>query len=615
MGKSKKRSRASNARLNPLSASSRGNVKDSSLVANKLQPLLKNLESVVPNDRAMALGSISVLCEDPHLRKLLLKQKLVHIVLTKLLSDDNTDIVVEAYGLLRNLALEEGYDVSIHLWRSEIWTSIVQGFEKTLDSLNAMQKNEKQGGKTTKASKESRRLLFDYADNLISLVVALANGSDEILEEVLREEKLNEVFRVMTGLLQYGESKLPLPVFNTILDVIYDFSSESFEFIELISRNAFLSEFIKSLPNLMNKENYNELSKVLIQGIYLQFLDIDVTYEQANEIIMIVCDTIKDIDMGEVKKTLANQSQDEELLETQDSKVAEKIKDYSKARSDAMVKLQSIEIAIDLITAIVEIVASMYESGRKKLPSQLQETITQFLPRAFESLDHDFASRILIAWNNLLWLYLTLEVNFFDLPNEPHKKLWEFMNSLPENNIDVKTGKLSVTWALLKTIACQDDSHQWLVFFNLQNNSDLAKSIIRNFNEDRANKELSKEIIIELGQRYCGILSTYALFPGQIEINRIIGQSILEFLSVPASPLLLIEFTNSLFEIYGDGDFDYDKPVFVQGGFIKILEKQVLPNLKSQFKFVDKNQDPKLRSKCNECTSTLESFIQYKRNE
>lgn len=612
MGKSKKRSRASKARLNPIGGGKDTHSKDNALVTKKVQPLLEKLHSAVPNDRAMALGSISVLCEDTHMRKLLLKEKLVHIILSKLLTDNNTEIVVESFGLLRNLSLEEGYDVSIHLWRSDIWKSIDQGFGKLLESLTALQASEEQN---SKSPTESRRLLFDYADNLLSLVVALGNGADEIFQQLLEAPKLERLFEVIARLLQYGSTKLPLSVFNTVLDLLYDFSSESFEFIDAVTNNSFLSVFVKSLPEQINTPAFNELTKVLIQGIYLQFLDMDITYQQANEIIHTVCDSVKDIDFDQVKSDLSTASHDEELAQTKDSQVAQKIKDYTKARISAMMKLQSIEIAIDLITATTEIVASIYEEKKKPLPNALLETVTVYLPQIFQHLSRDFSSRILIAWNNMLWLYLTLEINFFEL-NENYKNLWEFVNTVDEKQLDLKLGKLSVTWALLKTIALQSQPAKWLSEFQLANNEAFANSLIENYKNDMSNQDILPENSIELGQRYIGILSTYASFQHQININELIGKFILEQLCGPKLPAeLLIEFTNSLFEVYGDENFDYNKPVFVQCGFLKILETSVVPNLKAQFKFVDRNKNSQLKDRCSECFNTLESFIHYKKNE
>lgn len=612
MGKSKKRSRASKARLNPIGGGKDTHSKDNALVTKKVQPLLEKLHSAVPNDRAMALGSISVLCEDTHMRKLLLKEKLVHIILSKLLTDNNTEIVVESFGLLRNLSLEEGYDVSIHLWRSDIWKSIDQGFGKLLESLTALQASEEQN---SKSPTESRRLLFDYADNLLSLVVALGNGADEIFQQLLEAPKLERLFEVIARLLQYGSTKLPLSVFNTVLDLLYDFSSESFEFIDAVTNNSFLSVFVKSLPEQINTPAFNELTKVLIQGIYLQFLDMNITYQQANEIIHTVCDSVKDIDFDQVKSDLSTASHDEELAQTKDSQVAQKIKDYTKARISAMMKLQSIEIAIDLITATTEIVASIYEEKKKPLPNALLETVTVYLPQIFQHLSRDFSSRILIAWNNMLWLYLTLEINFFEL-DENYKNLWEFVNTVDEKQLDLKLGKLSVTWALLKTIALQSQPAKWLSEFQLANNEAFANSLIENYKNDMSNQDILPENSIELGQRYIGILSTYASFQHQININELIGKFILEQLCGPKLPAeLLIEFTNSLFEVYGDENFDYNKPVFVQCGFLKILETSVVPNLKAQFKFVDRNKNSQLKDRCSECFNTLESFIHYKKNE
>lgn len=598
--------------MNPIGGGKDTHSKDNALVTKKVQPLLEKLHSAVPNDRAMALGSISVLCEDTHMRKLLLKEKLVHIILSKLLTDNNTEIVVESFGLLRNLSLEEGYDVSIHLWRSDIWKSIDQGFGKLLESLTALQASEEQN---SKSPTESRRLLFDYADNLLSLVVALGNGADEIFQQLLEAPKLERLFEVVARLLQYGSTKLPLSVFNTVLDLLYDFSSESFEFIDAVTNNSFLSVFVKSLPEQINTPAFNELTKVLIQGIYLQFLDMDITYQQANEIIHTVCDSVKDIDFDQVKSDLSTASHDEELAQTKDSQVAQKIKDYTKARISAMMKLQSIEIAIDLITATTEIVASIYEEKKKPLPNALLETVTVYLPQIFQHLSRDFSSRILIAWNNMLWLYLTLEINFFEL-NENYKNLWEFVNTVDEKQLDLKLGKLSVTWALLKTIALQSQPAKWLSEFQLANNEAFANSLIENYKNDMSNQDILPENSIELGQRYIGILSTYASFQHQININELIGKFILEQLCGPKLPAeLLIEFTNSLFEVYGDENFDYNKPVFVQCGFLKILETSVVPNLKAQFKFVDRNKNSQLKDRCSECFNTLESFIHYKKNE
>lgn len=621
MGKSKKRSRASRARSNPLAnnSSTRTGSKDEALVTKKIQPLLQNLQSVVQNDRSMALGSISVLCEDPHMRSLLLKQKLVHIVMSKLLTDENTEIVVESYGLLRNLSLEEGYDVSVHLWRSDIWTSINSGFDKLLESLGSL------NGSDSKASSESKRLLFDFGDNLLSLLVALANGSDDILENIISTEKIARVFQVIVKILQYGfkvdESrkaslKIPSNLFNTVLDLIYDFSSESVDFIEAVSADTYLSEFIKNLPNI-DLSNPNELTRVLIQGIYLQFLDMQVTNEQARSIISKTCIAIEQIDLQDMRHSLSNVALDQELASSANEEVASKIKDYTKKRVEAMMKLQSIEISLDLITAIAEIIASQFEENHKQVDEALLKILTVALPVIFQTLFSDFTSRVLIAWNNTLWLYLTLGINLFELPQEPWKQLWTAMNDTnkefsQEEDFGVKLGKLGATWALLKTVQLQQDPQPYLQFFACGNESFIA-SVIAEYTNTSGLEETES---LELKQRCCGILSSIATLRGHIELNRKVGQFFMEQLVSKDTPVsILIEITNSLFEIYPDASFDYDGPVFVQDGFLNILEGKVIPNLKRAFKLVDKNKNPELKAKSHDCFTTLDSFIHYKKNE
>lgn len=615
MGKSKKRSRASRARSNPLGLSNKNATKNEAVNMRKIQPLLDQLQSAVPNERVMALGSITVLCEDAYMRQLFLKEKLIQIVMGRLLSDEDTEIVVESYGLLRNLSLEEGYDVSIHLWRSEVWTSINSGFDKLLKSLESPDLE-------TKANSESTRLLFDFGDNLLSLIVALANGSDDIMENVLQPPKLNRIFEVVIAVLKHALSikdgivtlKCTTRLFNTVLDLIYDFSSESLEFVEAVSQDAYLSEFVQSLRSL-KFTNANLLTRVLIQGIYLQFLDTNLTNDQANSIIVATCTAIEQIDMQEMLKSLSDVDQDKDVLQSKGSEVARKVKDYAKKHADGMIKLQSIEITLDIITAILEIVAAQYEETRTPLKEDLVQTLTVSIPVVFQSLSENFASRVLIAWNNMLWLYLTLDINFFELPNESWKQLWEFINSptlSALNDFGIRLGKLGVMWALLKTIQVQPEPAKVLSVLGC-NSTQFVSSIMEDFQNLDG---LNDQEVSDITQRCCGILSCIALVPGQVELNRQIGRFLLQQLaSSNTNAVILIAIAEVFFEIYCDAEYDYDEPVFVREEFLKILEEKVLPNMRHTFKFVDKNKNPFLKEKCQEFLRTMERFIAYKATE
>lgn len=58
---------------------------------------------------------------------------------------------------------------------------------------------------------------------------------------------------------------------------------------------------------------------------------------------------------------------------------------------------------------------------------------------------------------------------------------------------------------------------------------------------------------------------------------------ILEYKTTEAS--VMVEALNLLFDVYSDCAFDYDFPVFVQGGFLNVL-KQVVPRVRSMVSFL-----------------------------
>ncbi|CCD24753.1 Syo1p NDAI_0D04390 [Naumovozyma dairenensis CBS 421] len=637
MGKSKKRSRASKARLNPLANNNdKGalNKKDANLVTKKIQPLLNQLKSSVPNDRNMALNSVTVLCEDPHMRGLFLKEKLIQTILTNLLTDENIEIVVESYGLLRNLALEEGYDVSMYLWRSDIWKSITLGFEKIVTSLNVMVSP---SNDNTKSFGESKRLLFDFIDNLLSLVIALSNGSNSILDDILSTEKTSQLFQLIIEILKFGHNKnnLPTKVFNQILDFIYDFSSESFEFIDAVKENEPIMSWLTSLFTNPESLNGDVLTETLIKGIFLQFQDDNLTISQCEQLLSSLIKTTQEtsLSLEKIERDLSVTIEDEELIKQSNNiaNTGEKLKDYTKRRSLAQIKLQHIEISLDIITGTIESAAIIMTSNNNTTEDfnginnlLLDPTmIPQLLLRLFDA----FTARCLIIWNNLLWYALDagFGVELVTLPE--YKLIWDSIFKLNDEefinkDIGVLIGKYSTIWVFLKiimTIANKDESNQLLQNVGLLNNSNfitgLQNKLIITTSGTADNGNANEDL--ELKQKYVSVLNCLAMIPGQdVKINQQIGQFFLEQMNSENTVVsTTIDIFSSFCEIYSDGNFEYDETVFVQGGFLQILKDKIMPVFKSRFKLVDKNKEPELKERCREAFNTLERFIQYKETE
>ena len=74
---------------------------------------------------------------------------------------------------------------------------------------------------------------------------------------------------------------------------------------------------------------------------------------------------------------------------------------------------------------------------------------------------------------------------------------------------------------------------------------------------------------------------------------------------------LLTELLNSVFDIYADGRFDYDRPSFVELDFLRRLEK-VQNMVSSKVKGSSRGID---RERAEEALLNLGAFIQYKREE
>lgn len=606
MGKSKKRSRSSKSRVNPLTNSS--TKKDQALIEKKIQPLIKNLQSTIPNDRNAAISSISVLCDDPHMRQLLLKEKLVQIILTKLLNDDNMDIVIESLGVLRNLTLEEGYDLAVHLWRLDVWSAIKVGMDKIVKSIESYTTTQTADNdkSSKKDDKNSRRMLFDYTDNLISLIVALSNGSDDILNDILSETKLHEILYLFVKLVEFGFDKLTTNLQNSLLDLIYDFSSETLDFIDSIMSCEPISQLFQNIPN-MNLSN--QLTQILFQGIRLQFLDgvIDakITTSDCQDIIAKVINELQTINLNEMKSSLYHNVLDNINQQNFSSVDTTKLKDYAKAKQKAMFQLQALEVGIDIITGIIEIIATENINLNDDLKLQLFDQMPQF----FNQLLLEFPDRILIAWNNLLWLYITIE---YAVSDETLTFLYNtIMNESQLDNVEIKSNKLSVISVIIK-IAQLNENWGILTKLHILNNLPYAESIIAEFNNVKD---------IELRTRCISILNNLAQLPNQdVVINKKIGEWILETINTATESSTnddvaidtILDLTQSIFEVYANPDSFFDKPNFVDGNFLPIIKDTILPQLKNKFKFVDKNKTPELKERCTECYNVLSSFVQYR---
>ena len=94
-----------------------------SLRQAKILPIVKDLQNSDPKARTSAATAISNIIQDTKCRKLLLREQIVHILLTQTLTDSALESRAVGWGILQILAHEEDADFCVHLHRIDILTA------------------------------------------------------------------------------------------------------------------------------------------------------------------------------------------------------------------------------------------------------------------------------------------------------------------------------------------------------------------------------------------------------------------------------------------------------------------------------------------------------------
>lgn len=91
---------------------------------SKILPVIKDLQSADPKSRSAAAAAVTNIIQDTKCRKLLLREQIVHTILTQTLTDSALESRAAGWGILQVLAQEEEPDFCIHLYRVDILTAI-----------------------------------------------------------------------------------------------------------------------------------------------------------------------------------------------------------------------------------------------------------------------------------------------------------------------------------------------------------------------------------------------------------------------------------------------------------------------------------------------------------
>jgi len=587
----------------------------------KVAPLITKLGSSSQSDRSMALNSINLMCgSDTELRRLFMKNDLVQIILSKLLHDENQDIVVDSYGLLRNLMIDEGYSLCIHLWRKDIWTLLSADFARAIASLPHISDEN--------VDQQQKELLVNFIDNLIGCTDCLAsemsiNFFDGTLFGKITESKvLDFIFSILK---QETNQRLIL----SCLTFIYDLATVSYKFIDFLCQN---NEYLETLKAISNKK-LGKQSKTYLIGIYLQLLEAKNELSNGKRLCTDIISPLNDIYQNDVNLKYTVEELD---LPYNENPSLQEAKNLELAKQNFNV----IDLELDLYTSIIEMLGDDYRSqeGDNKNGETfkfLNSTLVSMLSSLIEAGFKD--EKMLICVNNLIAFDRDIRfcgaelVSFFqNVYTHCSVLLSDLLENKNQLSVDEQLEQIGQILKFDISYMLMTDQSQW------KEDAQRVVEIIR----------LSESVDTKLdaGEVDAGLLSDFnlGLIPylgliakncGNLSVTRditkfLVDQKFLKYLELykktPKVEKLhknvgfLVEVTidcvvNILFDIFDD-DYSYNKPIFHDGGLLQVL-KDKLSEFRIIFKKVDKNVSQDVKERMKETLNNLQSFVKYKQGE
>lgn len=659
MAKLKRGRRNQRARHNPLGKGKKSSTSDdkqlekdeASTKKSKILPLIEKLQSSSPNEASMALGAITVLTEDEKMRKLLLKEKLVQTVMEKYLNNNNDELVVEAFGLLRNLGIDEGYDILKYYWRSNVWVAIESSLSKVQQSFSYLQQNKdftltrnenvidlsnNNAGANSKKKEDDRskqQLLYDFTEHILSLIVLLGNASEDLYQEVFN--KIDPVLTFVIDLINFNisQQKLTNKLFNCLLEFIYEFSNESDEFIKKLQQTELSLPALETFVESKFQES-NKLGKTYFQGI--KFHVNEVVNQSADKnivghsILSHLFNDVTTIDLKELHKNLTPNDNANEPIKNSGLNV-----EYNKSQS-CRNDLTSIEVAIDLTTNIFEYLAINEDFQQlATLTPDLTELIFKILlPAIVELIQFELENdgimllidKLTVCLNNLCWLLISVDntpVQWY----EASSKVWDLILNVSHlKDEQVQANCLNILWAITKALGPEIRTKVNADMVNqlINKAESFTQKLSQSSCSDNSNEEQISFEQLECYLSIIGFVGNLAIIIENVDITFQISEFLLRTMKLFIQPLvhqsnpksieLVVESINLVFDIFADKNYSYDYEIFVQQGYLQQL-KELIPQTKEMYKKIDKNKYGDLKLKGEETWNNLERFVKYKQSE
>ncbi|KAL6936843.1 hypothetical protein ACO0OL_001393 [Hanseniaspora opuntiae] len=571
--------------------------------STKFQNLIKEIDqSVIPNERLAFLSQLNILVLQ-HTGKDNITmddcKQAIDLIVNKLISDNNTTIKLESVGVLRNVILlinesNKENNLMNYLWdQKSLWDILKNGMDNSTISLNNL--IEKKADLSIKA--DEYEMLIDYIDNILhilTLVITNENSEDIMMNFLNTDSKLDDTCSFLLKNFEYclnGNNKLNYKLLSAVLEFLYEFSSQSLQFLEyLFTKMPELLKVVKSLQfNVSSGDNeHKKMYNVLLIGLLIQISELENTNSEQ---------------LGSYLKNIMENSQKLDFEQTKSVNI--------------------MEISLDLIIADLENIGEKLEKGEVNLNSDdLQNVLINALPSYLNSLYEELnvakekntslIIRLLLCWNNYILLSGS---NIFN-----QSTLIEYITKI--THIDEEADNLiEYKLTTLQTLI-EVDCNKFVQDVLIKNGNGFIK--MNDVTNNSANDSFCEQIMtmylkessdLEIRERIVGILINFMKISSSNLSN--IGKFLLSLINIEKDEQLLIKIFYKIFEIFGLDEEDIRSNPNIH--FDKMELDQVYESLKIQDKLseISKNINQLKtivhdKQAMRELTNNLNGFLQYK---
>lgn len=668
MGKSR-RSRGQAARKDPISKTIKppSDPELAALRESKILPVISELKSADPKARSAAASAISNIIQDEKCRKLLLREQIVHTLTTQTLTDAALESRAAGWGILRVLAQEEEPDFCVHLYRVDILTAIefaaksvcttititTMAYSSYTDTQQVTEILLSKDLEFQKRSKPEQTTILSIVSSLVSLLTALAEAQDEILEAISRNATITRFLFLLTS-DELASNPEIVSLRSDALACLMILCEDNEELSEKVINTKEHRTYgtLLSLRKTANSDGvlacgvlYNIFASLEEQDIALgadkslliptlsqvlkafepgQTSDASgwanpVEYQQlALEILASIGTTLNtSVEAEPQKEEKPDDNEDEEMGDA-DEEMSDGEEEGGEEGEEEMDD-DELEADMEMVTGADRNEEDSNIDDLPILKTLIDNALPQLIRIASLSPVDDNSLRLqglaLSALNNIAWSVSVID--FADSDNLPIQNAWDPVGralwteviapilATDTADIDLATQITSLAWGVARSLRDRpnmpfaDEHRRFIALYQATKGSPVAQD--------------SEDPFQSLSVKCIGVLGQLALEPAPVARNRDIGTFLITILAgLPDTPTAdAVEALNQLFDIYADENSSFEKDVFWKNNFLKHLE-ETIPKTRAMIKAIDRRASTELRQRAEEAVLNLNRFVAYK---